>query len=84
MPVRGIAFQIAWRIDDSNGQPVLNTVENLDPGLNLPPLPRVGDRVEFSIGERSFFAEILQSSLGYQIDDVINITAVSHIRAREV
>jgi hypothetical protein len=84
MSVKRVGYQIQWLIEDKAGNPVWNNVENFADGVPMPPLPRAGDRVEFQIGATSFFAEILRSSLGYQIDGVVNITAVSKVHAREV
>jgi hypothetical protein len=83
MAVKGIAFQIAWRIDDKNGTPIWNDVQNLDKGLPMPPLPKVGDRIEVNVNGQQFFADVLQAWLGYQIDGTINVTTTSHIWAKQ-
>lgn len=83
MSVKGIAFQIAWRIDDGNGDALWNDVQNLDRGLPMPPLPEVGDRIEVNVNGRKVFADVLQAWLEYSIDGVINVTVTSHIWARE-
>lgn len=84
MDVKHTAFQIAWRFDDKNGNEVWNDVNNLDAGLQMPPLPKVGDRIEVVIKGKAMRAEVLQAWLGYQIDGTINVTTTSYIWAKEV
>jgi hypothetical protein len=81
--VKGIAFQIAWRIDDKNGTAIWNDVQNLDKGLPMPPLPKVGDRIEVNLNGQKIFADVLQAWLEYTIDGTINVTTTSHIWAKQ-
>lgn len=81
MTIQAVNYQIAWRFDDENGDAIWNRVENLPPGVALPPLPAPGERIELAIEGVTFFARVTRASLSYQIDGVINITCRSNIQA---